>query len=97
MNVNLNVREFEILNTELNKAIIYLRNCRTDVRNADLFQFLDKAINVGKSYSKMLEGFKELEDNNVDIERYQVVITKNCALAKSFIDEISRVKSIAQA
>lgn len=95
MSININVREFEVLDTELNQAIVYLRNCRTDLRNVDLFQYIDQAINLGNNYAKMIDGFKELANNNVDILRYKILIDKNCGLVKGYIAEINRVKAIA--
>jgi hypothetical protein len=97
MSVNIKVRDFEILSTDLNKAISYLRSCRTDVRNSTLFDYIDKAICVGNGYTKMINGFKEMEQNNVDISRYEVIVNNNCDLAKSFISEIDRIKSVAHA
>lgn len=95
--MNIKVRDFEVLSTDLNKAVAYLRNCRTDVRNDTLFEYIDKAISVGNGYTKMIDGFKEMEQNNVDISRYEVIVNNNCDLAASFISEINRVMRVAQA
>lgn len=95
--MNIKVRDFEVLSADLHKAIVYLRNCRTDVRNSTLFEYIDKAISVGNGYTKMIDGFKEMEQNNVDISRYEVIVNNNCDLAVSFIDEINRIKRVAQA
>lgn len=95
--ININVREFELLSSELKSAVVYLRNCRTDVRNSDLFDFIDKAIVIGMNYSKIIEDFIQIEKNNSDLNRYKVVIKNNCDLAKAYIAEINRVKSVAQA
>jgi hypothetical protein len=38
-----------------------------------------------------------MEQNNVDISRYEVIVNNNCDLATAFISEINRIKSVAQA
>ncbi len=97
MNANISVRDFEILSEELKSAVSYLRKCRTDIRNMDLFDFLDNAIVIGNNYYDIIEDFIVFEKNDNDISRYQIVIKNNCQMAKDFISEINKVKSIAQA
>lgn len=96
MNVKIS-REFEILSIELKSAVGYLRSCRTDVRNSELFEFIDKAIAIGTNYTKVMEDFIQIEKNDSDISRYQVVIKNNCEMARNYIAEINRVKRVAQA
>jgi hypothetical protein len=91
----INVREFELLSSELSDLIIFLKKCRITEENKGLFDYLDVAIKIGSSHMQILSGFQELDMQNVNLEKYHVQINKQCTIVKAYISEIKKVKEAA--
>lgn len=93
--MSLEFRDFNLLSLQLKESIDFLKSCRINESNKGLFVSLDKAIDIGKSYLKVVDGFKEMQLKNIDMERFKILINKNCNQISLYIEEIDSIKSIA--
>lgn len=60
-----------------------------------MFSHIDKAIDIGKGHYKLVDGLKELQIKNVDLDRFQIMINKSCRSVEAYISEVDKIKSIA--
>lgn len=93
--MSMDFRDFNLLSLQLKESIDFLKGCRINENNKGLFVSLDKAIDIGKGYYKVVDGFKEMQLKNIDVDRFKIIINKNFNQINAYIEEIESIKSIA--
>lgn len=87
--------DFNLLSLQLKQSLDFLKSCRINEENKGLFSHIDKAIDIGKGHYKLVDGLKELQIKNVDLDRFQIMINKSCSSVEAYISEVDKIKSIA--
>ncbi len=90
------VSDFDILSLQLKQSIDFLKSCRINESNKGLFNYLDKAINIGKDHFSVIEGIKKLEEQKIELDRFQILINKSRNSIVAYISEVNQIKSLAK-